>query len=294
MPKAGSGYEQIDTPLFRLESQANKIVISRMKRSWLYGGLVAGLLAASPTAAASFSGLVVFGDSLSDTGNAGRFTNGPVWVESVAEALGLDLRPALVGGTNYAVGGARAQGGVIDILSQTKRFLAQREADPDALYVVFGGANDLLASACDADDQGVAREAAAAIGSAIERLTKAGAVHVLVPNLPDIGRAPVVRAQGAGCVGTARALTRVYNAALDRVLMEAEREGGVRLLRLDAFALAEGLFADPQKAGFRDVTTPCRNERCEGILFWDHLHPTAEAHSLLARHALRVLETRSP
>ena len=55
----------------------------------------------------AFDELVVFGDSLSDTGNAGRFSNGPVWVEGVANGLGLSVRPSESGGTNYAIGGAR-------------------------------------------------------------------------------------------------------------------------------------------------------------------------------------------
>src|SRR4051812_46436664 len=69
--------------------------------------------------------LVVFGDSLSDVGNAyagtqgaapasppyfnGRFSNGPVYVETLAEYLGAaPLAPAFVvpGGTDYAVGGS--------------------------------------------------------------------------------------------------------------------------------------------------------------------------------------------
>ena len=65
--------------------------------------------------APGFSALVVLGDSLSDNGNAGRFSNGPVWVEHLAEALGLELRPSRLGGTNHAVGGARATGGPHDL-----------------------------------------------------------------------------------------------------------------------------------------------------------------------------------
>jgi outer membrane lipase/esterase len=41
-----------------------------------------------------FDQLVVFGDSLSDMGNAGRFSNGLVWVEQLAETLKLPLNEA--------------------------------------------------------------------------------------------------------------------------------------------------------------------------------------------------------
>jgi outer membrane lipase/esterase len=254
------------------------------------------ILAGSPVvaAAAPFSDLIVFGDSLSDNGNAGRFSNGPVWVERIAETLGLKLQPARAGGTNYAVGGARTQGGPMDVLSQTSAFLTHRHADPDALYIVFAGANDLLASACHASDGRVAREAAEALGIAIDRLAEAGAVHLLVPNLPDVGRAPLVRAQGGDCAENARALTRMYNTALDRVLAEVQTQRQIRLLRLDVFSLAEDVFAHPEDAGFGDVTTPCHGVGCDGALFWDQLHPTTEAHSLLARRALGALGINPP
>jgi phospholipase/lecithinase/hemolysin len=48
-----------------------------------------------------FGRLIVFGDSLSDIGNAGRFSNGPVWVETLARELGLELRRSSAGGSNY-------------------------------------------------------------------------------------------------------------------------------------------------------------------------------------------------
>ena len=72
----------------------------------------------------AISGIVSFGDSLSDVGNyyaatggavppasygydPGRFTNGPNWVEYLARDLGVAVPTAsLKGGTDYAYGGA--------------------------------------------------------------------------------------------------------------------------------------------------------------------------------------------
>src|SRR5689334_19155339 len=98
-----------------------------------------------------FDRIVVFGDSLSDSGNAGRFSNGPVWVERLARYLGVELSPAARGGTNFAVGGAPVEGppGSQSLREQVRRFLAQRSraAGTDrTLYIVFGGANDIFAA----------------------------------------------------------------------------------------------------------------------------------------------------
>jgi len=68
-------------------------------------------------AAAQFSGVYFFGDSLSDAGTfkpvlppgTGKFTTnpGPVWVEVFAQRYGFTATPANQGGTDYAEGGAR-------------------------------------------------------------------------------------------------------------------------------------------------------------------------------------------
>ena len=86
-------------------------------RSLCSFALLMSLLSAAPPAdAGQFTKLVVFGDSLSDTGNvfavthgavppsaayyAGRFSNGPVWPEYLAASLSLPLE-------NFAYGGAQ-------------------------------------------------------------------------------------------------------------------------------------------------------------------------------------------
>ena len=107
------------------------------------------------------------------------------------------------------------------------------------------------------------------------------------------GRTPALRAGGPALAAEGRRLTHAFNAALTPALDRVEARHGrtLRLTRLDVFALAERVFADPAAAGFRDVATPCqvRGGSCEGVLFWDQIHPTSYAHARLAAAALEAL-----
>jgi phospholipase/lecithinase/hemolysin len=245
------------------------------------------------------AGLVVIGDSLSDGGNAGRFSDGPVWVERLAVRLGLPLRPSRLGGTNHATGGARASLGPASLRAQADAVLAAARGgalDPAALHVVWGGGNDLLAAAMAPDPLRAVEAAAAAVGGVVDDLAAAGAGLLLVPNLPDVGLTPALRAFGPAIAAAARRLTRAYDAALEAALagVEARRRPGAPILRLDVWAMAERTLADPAASGFRDVATPCQGQgSCEGFLFWDHVHPTAAAHARLAEAALETLAGRA-
>jgi phospholipase/lecithinase/hemolysin len=151
---------------------------------WMAAGLLALAMAAPSGAAAqtTFSRIVVFGDGLSDPGNAfvlrhelstppydmldaflipvspyakggHHFSNGATWVEQFARPLGLagNVRPAFQGAgskaANYAVGGARARmdGISVNLPAQVIAFLtdAGGQAPSDGLYVVAIGGNDV-------------------------------------------------------------------------------------------------------------------------------------------------------
>jgi len=246
---------------------------------------------ASGAGAPEFERVVVFGDSLSDAGNAGRFSDGPVWVEQLAERLGLLLRPALFGGTNFAVGGARLdpRSGFYNLRAQADLFLGLGMPPGRTLHIVYGGGNDVLAAIGAHDGERVLDVAVASLKGIVTDLAGRGATDVLVPNLPDVGMAPRVRAWGRRAVEEAGGLTARFNAALDRLLAGFGGCPGLSLHRLDVHAMAQRVRAEPGTSGFADVANPCRPGPCEGHLFWDEIHPTALAHSRLADAAFRVL-----
>jgi len=155
-------------------------------RTVTFVAAVAALASSMPHLAASerrpYSGIVVFGTSLSDSGNAfalrggantppdylvdpllipsapyarggHHFSNGATWIEQFARSLGLagSVRPAFASSspraTNYAVGAARAydDGINVNLADQVNTFLADVDgvAPSDALYVIEMGSNDI-------------------------------------------------------------------------------------------------------------------------------------------------------
>jgi outer membrane lipase/esterase len=288
-----------------------------------------------------YSDIFVFGDSLSDTGNIliateenipvsppyfmGRFTNGPVWVEGLAQRFGLQVSPSLASGTNFAFGGAETGQEVeenfeaeINVLIPSLRlqvlnFLASGfidnpfdGADADALYIVWGGPNDLrkVVMAGTTDPDAEAQTAVNNLAAVIRRLADAGAKIFLVPNLPNLGATPESRVLGPEAIALATDLSIRFNTALMTALDTIEAESNVTIFRLDVFTLLEEAVADPAAFGFTHVTDPCLaggplmgGVPCampETHLFWDAIHPTTVAHAILADHAFMITAPLTP
>ena len=205
--------------------------------AFLFGS---GLSAFAQQPAPAFSRIIVFGDSLSDTGNVrdrtgsstgglidypseafnysdGRWTNSSdtdpsspvyvgVWHEQLARTF-LSIPAAtfsLGGGLNFAFGGATTKNGtheevvvsppffgdvtitIDDMGKQMDDYLAGYPIDPNALYVVWGGGNDLF------DDDSAANVSATALRASalMRRLAVAGAEYIMVPNVPPLGDIP--------------------------------------------------------------------------------------------------------
>ena len=260
-------------------------------------GLLACFAFASSAQAAPPHRFVVFGDSLSDPGNAFiltrdleippfdsiipsapyargafHFSNGATWVEqlSILDHAVPSAGPALLIPplfSNFAVGGARArQVGPFDLPGQVGLFVGDfhGQAPGDALYIVFIGGNDLrdalqalAADPTGATSAGILQAALASIRSNLLTLQAAGARRFLVANGPDISLAPAVRLLGPAAQGAGRFLSAQFNAGLEATLQGLEAALGVDIVRLDVFRFLNDVVADPAAFGLTDVTDTC-------------------------------------
>ena len=302
---------------------------SRTVRTALAAALA---LAVLPAAAHDqpFSSTVFFGDSLTDAGYfrpllppnvqavTGQFTTNPglVWSQWLAEHYGTQARPNGNGqtGDNHAAGGARngvdvtgALGFTPSLATQAAGYLAANggRADPDALYTVWGGANDLFAVTSDPGNaQAIIGAAVGAQVGIIGGLQAAGARYVLVPNIPDLGLTPSFRAQGPAAAAQGTALATGYNQALFSTLAS----NGLAVIPVDTFAFLREVAADPAQFGIANVTgTACMPQitaqslTCnptslvspdapQTYLFADGVHPASGAHAALADLAIAAIE----
>lgn len=290
--------------------------------------LVALLFASTSPATAddtSFSELVVFGDSLSDTGNAywatgfqlppsplyfdGRFSNGPVWHEILAEGLGVaPATPSLIGGNNHSWGGAETGSGISlfntpNLGDQIGLYLSMAAPLPEQLFVVAGGGNDILPPGSIRPPE----EIVANIVSHVETLIGAGAQSVLVINIPALEKTPAIVALGKEAAKEARKATREANVMLNNAIRnlrrELKRNGFLgEIYFVDVYRPWRALLAHPSFIDVENTTDtaidPPDCPPCLGVVvddpnsyFWyDAVHPTAPVHAATGKVVLRSIE----
>ena len=271
--------------------------------------------ASVPAAAATT--MVVFGDSLSDSGNAaiavgsnpaqvitgntyipsqpyasGTFSNGPVWASDVAAALGVPLHPSFAGGTNFAVGGATTGGSSpTSLLAQANQYLTLTGgvASSTGLYVVEGGGNDgfaaLSAIASGGNPATIIAATAASFASNIDTIVSelkgGGAGQITVWNTPNLGLTPAIMANGPGASFLGTSLATQMN-----LVLAAALAGDTGVSIFDIYGLGTSIAANPAAFGLVNVTDACGapSNHCDPATaeFWDGIHPTATAHALIA------------
>jgi outer membrane lipase/esterase len=302
-------------------------------RHWFFGralpAFTFAVVAFASVPAAATTTMVVFGDSLSDSGNAaiavgsapgqvitgntyipsqpyasGTFSNGPVWASDVAAALGVPLQPSFAGGTNFAVGGATTGGSSsTSLLAQASQYLTLTGgvASSTGLYVVEGGGNDaraaLFAIASGGNPATIIPATAASfasnIGTIVSELKAGGAGQIVVWNTPNIGLSPAITANGPGASFLGTSLATQMN-----LVLAAALAGDTGVSIFDIYGLGAAIAANPAAFGLVNVTDACGapSNACDPATaeYWDGIHPTATAHTLIADAFLAEAVTAVP
>jgi phospholipase/lecithinase/hemolysin len=281
------------------------------ERTVLSGGLVGNL--------------VVFGDSLSDTGNAaiatggalpnpslysqGRFSNGPIWVDTLAKYLGQPApTPSLAGGLDYAFGGATVAyqnqpppfNAFPRVSQQVGQYLAGHTPAANDLMVVWAGATDFLESFSSPTGPISPVLSADTLAGSLVTLANAGARQFIVPNLPPLGEIPSIRGLGVPALSAAAdQWTAAFDAELaaDVSHFKSARPTAT-VVSLDVAGLVQQITQPSNPFGFVNTTDPVGpllpgSEFLAAVtatdpqdyLFYDGAHPTSKTHQLVGVEA---------
>jgi cholinesterase len=256
------------------------------------------------------SQVVVLGDSLSDNGNLyyftstflhfpwppdppywqGRASNGPVAVEYFAQSLGIPLKDfawyaATTGVGNFMDNGSVDTFGFASLPGITTVLNAALSAgafpiDPNALYIVWGGANDMWnltpATYLPAIDKAVTN-----LVAIVATLKSKGAKQILVPNMPDLGKIPMILLKGSAASGFFTQVSLAFDELLRAGMLPLNAHN------FDMFSLTSNVISNPGKYGFVNVTDPCLAgmSPCanpDEYAFFDGAHPTTAFHEIIA------------
>ncbi|MEW9855681.1 SGNH/GDSL hydrolase family protein [Novosphingobium sp. M1R2S20] len=245
-----------------------------------------------------YTSLTVFGDSLVDAGNLyianggtrpdpslgyfqNRFTNGYDYTDLLSlDLFGVPTTPSLMGGGNFAFGGARIvdTGDVIpDLEAQISAFQSSsRGIDPDGLYIVNFGANDVFGAKGVFGAEGAIGPypdissylyaAADQYVSGVQTLNNLGARNILMTDFPLWGDPLTTEANG------------YLSAALSGLSLDSDTD-------LFFYSLSDfnrRVLTEPASFGLppQRIDTNCISEGaqatgCTGIFSFDGIHPTA-------------------
>lgn len=260
-----------------------------------------------------FTSLTVFGDSLVDAGNVfvatggttpspalgyfqGRFTNGYDYTDLLSISLfGTPTAPSLVGGNNFAWGGARIVSNAVfdpdvplplpDLQLQLgmyqQRLATGGSVDLNGLYVMNFGGNDIFNAADSAAARGITVNdylalAATEYAAGVQALNDLGARNILVTGFPVATDPNSITAEGI---------------FLQR-LSELDLDEDTTLFNFSYLSFFQTALTDPGSIGLPPLNpNPAQNcialglqeEGCPGVFFFDGTHPVAAVHEALYR-----------
>ncbi|EOA28852.1 hypothetical protein CARUB_v10025096mg [Capsella rubella] len=212
-----------------------------------------------------------------------------------------------------------------EAVRKMKSLVGELETDRvirNALFVISAGTNDMtnnvyshargnFITASDYQDYLLTK-----VESFVQRLYDAGARRITVAGLPPIGCLPVQVTAGSltsrnflrrTCTEHQNVDSLVYNQKLQRLTSRlSQRLRGSKVLYLDIYSPLIDMVKYPQKYGIEETLRGCcgtgfleagplcqpMSRTCADVskyLFFDSVHPSQKAYSVIARFALRNL-----
>ncbi|MEE4750239.1 esterase EstP [Pseudomonas alliivorans] len=248
----------------------------------------------------------------------GRMLNVPAG-DLAASTSPVNAALGLPDGNNWAVGGYRTDqvldsittrsDAVTPITNGSQTVLRSRpgylptnglRADPNALYYLTGGGNDFLQGRVLSS--GDAEDAADRLADSAQVLQQAGARHIMVWLLPDIGQTPAL----SGTV--LESLTSRLSTRFNEQLVSRLSQINAQIIPLNVPLLISETLAQPARFGFdpnEDLVGSCfSGDNCDEsatfgrsgttpdptkLFFNDRVHPTEAGQRLLADYAYSLL-----
>lgn len=209
---------------------------------------------------------------------------------------------------SFAYGGGQALQTselVPDLDAQLDAYRNYPAADPNAIYLVTIGGNDVRRLVPRRHDPIIDERAserlslvAAEIAEEVGQLFTFGARHVLVTGIPDIGLLPLYT--GSRNEAERRSLASHYSETLDGLVTTALESlalpADAQLYSFNLLNFSDAIFANPDAyrlTNLTDARTLLQRGALDpigsGFLFFDEIHPSAQAHALLAAEMLDSL-----
>ncbi|KAI9278772.1 GDSL lipase/esterase [Phascolomyces articulosus] len=278
--------------------------------------IISALCVAAATSVSAIDKIIAYADSFTDNGNdykhsgfpatppywKGRFSNGPTWLEYVADNLN-DHEVI-----NYGHGGAPADNAymysqfngwtVPGVIQQIETLPV--DGTSEDLYIISIGYNDLN-GIVNPDQYKIVKEGydvkdiSNAISKSVKMLIeKYEANHFLIQNCPPFWRWPVVKDEDKE---RARGLQLELNAMTKK---ELEKIDGIDLQFQDISSFWNDLLDHPESIGLSTENGPCNpgignKDACddpEKHMYWDSYHPEAKAHKAWGEWATKDIKRR--